>query len=183
MFGVPVDKVDSNLRRQAKTINFGIIYGISAFGLAKRLNISRGDAKNYIDAYFRQYPGIKEFMDSAIHYARNNGYIKTLFGRRCYVNGINDKNFAVRGNAERAAINAPLQGTAADIIKKAMVSLPDDVKQYMTLQIHDELLFEVPEAKVEEVSKKIKSVMENVLKLNVPLSVDVSSGKNWAKAH
>jgi DNA polymerase-1 len=183
MFGVPVDKVDSNLRRQAKTINFGIIYGISAFGLAKRLNISRGDAKNYIDAYFKQYPGIKEFMDSAIHYARNNGYIKTLFGRRCYVNGINDKNFAVRGNAERAAINAPLQGTAADIIKKAMVSLPDDVKQYMTLQIHDELLFEVPEAKVEEVSKKIKSTMENVIKLNVPLSVDVGSGKNWAKAH
>lgn len=183
MFGVPVDKVDSNLRRQAKTINFGIIYGISAFGLAKRLNISRGDAKNYIDTYFKQYPGIKEFMDSAIHYARNHGYIKTLFGRRCYVNGINDKNFAVRGNAERAAINAPLQGTAADIIKKAMVSLPDDVKQYMTLQIHDELLFEVPEAKVEEVSKKIKSTMENVIKLNVPLSVDVGSGKNWAKAH
>ncbi len=183
MFGVPVDKVDSNLRRQAKTINFGIIYGISAFGLAKRLNISRGEAKNYIDAYFKQYPGIKEFMDSAIHYARNNGYIKTLFGRRCYVNGINDKNFAVRGNAERAAINAPLQGTAADIIKKAMVSLPDDVKQYMTLQIHDELLFEVPEAKVEEVSKKIKSTMENVIKLNVPLSVDVGSGKNWANAH
>ncbi len=183
MFGVPVDKVDSNLRRQAKTINFGIIYGISAFGLSKRLGISRGDAKNYIDAYFKQYPGIKEFMDSAIHYARNHGYIKTLFGRRCYVNGINDKNFAIRGNAERAAINAPLQGTAADIIKKAMVSLPDDVKQYMTLQIHDELLFEVPEAKVEEVSKKIKYVMENVLKLNVPLSVDVSSGKNWAKAH
>jgi len=183
MFGVDLDKVDSNLRRQAKTINFGIIYGISAFGLAKRLGISREAAKKYIEEYFVQYPGIKEYMDSAIEYARTHGYVKTHFGRRCYINGINDKNFNVRGIAERAAINAPLQGTAADIIKKAMISLPEDVSKYMILQIHDELLFEVPEDKAEAVCIKIKSVMENAISLDIPMSVDVNYGKNWAEAH
>jgi DNA polymerase-1 len=183
MFGVDLDKVDSNLRRQAKTINFGIIYGISGFGLAKRLGISRDAAKKYIEEYFVQYPGIKEYMDSSIEYARIHGYVKTHFGRRCYVNGINDKNFNLRGVAERAAINAPLQGTAADIIKKAMISLPQDVSKYMILQIHDELLFEVPEEKANELCKKIKNVMEGAASLDITMSVDVNYGESWAEAH
>lgn len=183
MFGVPLDKVDSNLRRQAKTINFGIIYGISAFGLASRLDINRNQAKDYIDKYFAQYPGIKEYMNNTIKFAKEHGYVQTLLGRKCYVNQINDRNFALRGVGERAAINAPLQGTAADIIKKAMVSLPAEVKKYMVLQIHDELLFEVPEAESEQAMKIIKKTMENAVHLSIPLPVDIKSGKNWAAAH
>jgi DNA polymerase-1 len=183
IFGVPINEVDSNLRRQAKTINFGIIYGISPFGLATRLNIPNDVAKKYIERYFQQYPGIKEYMQSAIDYARKHGYVKTLMGRRCYVEGINDKNFALRGLAERAAINAPLQGTAADIIKKAMIDLPAHVSKHLILQIHDELLFEVQQSEVEKVKGIIKKVMENVINISVPMSVDVKSGENWALAH
>lgn len=183
MFKVPVDKVDGALRRKAKTINFGIIYGISAFGLSSRLGIPKGEAKEYIESYFEQYPGIKEYMDNIVEYAKKNGFVKSIFGRKCFVKGINDRNFNVRGMAERAAINAPLQGTAADIIKLAMVNMPDEIKQYMILQIHDELLFEVPESKAEEYSKVIKKTMESVLHLSVPLSVDVNIGKSWADCH
>ncbi|MFI4984127.1 MAG: DNA polymerase I [Rickettsiales bacterium] len=183
MFGMPVDQVDTNTRRKAKTINFGIIYGISAFGLASRLDIPRNQAKDYIEKYFAQYPGIKEYMSNSIAFAKEHGYVKTLLGRKCYINQIHDKNFAVRGVGERAAINAPLQGTAADIIKKAMVSLPDAIKRYMVLQIHDELLFELPETEVDSAIKIIKKTMENAAHLSVPLPVDIKVGKNWALAH
>lgn len=183
MFDVPVDQVDANLRRKAKTINFGIIYGISAFGLASRLDIPRDQAKAYIERYFAQYPGIKEYMNNSIKFAKEHGYVKTLLGRKCYINQIHDKNFALRGVAERTAINAPLQGTAADIIKKAMVCLPANIKQCMVLQIHDELLFEVPEAEVDQAQQIIRKVMENVVHLSVPLPVDIRVGKSWAAAH
>ncbi|KIE04524.1 DNA polymerase I [Candidatus Jidaibacter acanthamoeba] len=181
IFGVALKDVDSNLRRQAKTINFGIVYGISAFGLAKRLDISQYEAKDYIDKYFKQYPGIKEYMDETIEYAKTHGYVKNLFGRKCYINGINDKNYSMRGFAERAAINAPLQSGNADIIKKAMVHMPESIQDYMVLQIHDELLFEIPENKLEEYSKTIKRVMEGACKISVPLEVEVHSARNWGK--
>jgi len=183
MFRVPVDQVDSALRRKAKTINFGIIYGISAHGLSQRLGIGRKDAQDYIKSYFEQYPGIKEYMENIVEFAKKNGFVKSLFDRRCFVKGITDRNFNVRGMAERAAINAPLQSTAADIIKLAMVKLPDEVRQYMTLQIHDELLFEVPEEKAQEYADIIQKTMENVLHISVPLKVDVKMGKNWADCH
>jgi DNA polymerase-1 len=183
VFGVPVDQVDSTLRRQAKTINFGIIYGISAFGLARRLDIPREVAQKYIDTYFKQYPGIKEYMARSIDFARKYGFIPTLFGRRCYINGINDQNFSVRGFAERAAINAPLQGTAADLIKLAMARMPEAIARYMTLQIHDELLFEVPEDIVDKAIPTIRKTMESVIQLSVPVTVDVRKGKTWATAH
>jgi DNA polymerase-1 len=183
MFGMPVEQVDANYRRKAKTINFGIIYGISAFGLAQRLEIPRKAAQEYIDKYFAKYPGIKEYMVRTVDFAKKHGYVNTLFGRKCYINGLTDQNFAVRGFAERAAINAPLQGTAADIIKKAMVMMPSNIADCMVLQIHDELLFEVLDAEVDKFSKAIKQVMENVLKLDIPLTVDVSHGKNWLEAH
>jgi len=183
VFGVPVDQVDSNLRRQAKTINFGIIYGISGFGLARRLEIPKDVAQKYIDTYFKQYPGIKEYMARSIDFARKHGFISTLFGRRCYISGINDRNFNIRGFAERAAINAPLQGTAADLIKLAMVRLPESIAKYMTLQIHDELLFEVPEDIADNAISVIRKTMEGVIQLSVPITVDVRKGKTWATAH
>ncbi|MBA8666763.1 DNA polymerase I [Holosporaceae bacterium 'Namur'] len=181
IFGVALKDVDSNLRRQAKTINFGIVYGISAFGLAKRLDISQYEAKDYIDKYFKQYPGIKEYMDETIEYAKTHGYVKNLLGRKCYINSINDKNYSMRGFAERAAINAPLQSGNADIIKKAMVHMPESIQDCMVLQIHDELLFEIPGNKLEDYSKVIKRVMEGVCKISVPLEVEVHSALNWGK--
>ena len=183
IFNIPIEAVNSTLRRQAKTINFGIIYGISAYGLARRLDISREVAAKYIENYFIQYPGIKEYMNKMIDYARKHGYIETYFGRKCYLLGINDKNQIIRGNSERGAINFPLQGTAADIIKKAMVKLPDIVSRYMILQIHDELLFEVPNDEVNEAIKIIKKTMEQAVKLSVPVTVDVKSGDNWMESH
>lgn len=183
MFGIPLEQVNDDLRRHAKTINFGIIYGISSFGLAKRLDITKEVAKNYIDNYFKQYHGIKEYMNVAIDYAKKHGFVKTIFGRRCYIPDINSKNFALRGFSERAAINAPLQGTAADVIRKAMVMLPADIAQYMTLQIHDELLFEVPANEAEGLAKKIKNIMERAIFVDVPIKVDVYIGANWSKSH
>ncbi|MDF3046946.1 MAG: polA [Candidatus Midichloriaceae bacterium] len=183
MFGVPIDKVDSSMRRQAKTINFGIIYGISAFGLADRLDITKDRAKNYIEQYFTQYPGIKAYMDNTIQFAHKHGYVLSIFGRKCLIKGIGDRNFNVRSFAERAAINAPLQASSADIIKKAMVELPESVRKYMILQIHDELLFDVPEAEVEKAAKIIKQTMETAASLSVPLTAEVTFGNNWAEAH
>jgi DNA polymerase-1 len=179
MFEVPVKNVTSEMRRQAKMINFGIIYGISPMGLARRLDIPVGQASAYIDAYFKQYPGIKEYMQTTIESARTKGYVTTLLGRRCYINSINDRNFNIRSFAERAAINAPLQGTAADIIKKAMVTMPNTLRQYMVLQIHDELLFEVPEDIAPSIYAPITEAMENVIPLGVRLQVDISCGKSW----
>jgi DNA polymerase-1 len=183
MFGVPLEKVDSDLRRKAKTINFGIIYGISAYGLARRLDIPRESAHNYIESYFKQYPGIKEYMSTTIDFARKHGFVYTIFGRRCYINGINDKNFNIRSFAERAAINAPLQGTAADLIKSAMVNLPDEIAKYMILQVHDELVFEMPADMADKAIQIIKNTMEKVVALSVPITVEVRKGSNWLTAH
>jgi DNA polymerase I len=188
VFGVPIEGMDPLVRRRAKAINFGIIYGISPFGLARQLGISRGEAGTYIDAYFERYPGIRDYMERARQEARRHGYVTTLFGRRCWVKGINDKNPAARGFAERVAINAPLQGGAADIIKRAMIRLPAvlarrKLSARMLLQVHDELLFEVPSSEVEETGALIKQLMERVARLDVPLVVDVGTGYNWDEAH
>lgn len=188
MFGVPVDKVDSELRRRAKTINFGIIYGISAFGLAQRLGIGRAEAGDYIKKYFLQYPGIEKYMKDTIEYARTHGYVKTVVGRKCYINGISDKNGAIRQFSERAAINAPLQGSAADIIRMAMVKLfarlkKEGFKTNILLQVHDELVLEAPESEAEAVAKIIKKEMENAVNLAIPFTVDVNIGNNWREVH
>ena len=188
VFGVPIDGMDPLVRRKAKAINFGIIYGISPFGLARQLGIARGEAAAYIAAYFERYPGIRDYMERARQEARRHGYVTTLFGRRCWVKGINDKNPAARGFAERVAINAPLQGGAADIIKRAMIRLPGELQRRglgarMLLQVHDELLFEVPSSEVEETGALIKRLMERVAQLDVPLVVDIGTGHNWEEAH
>ncbi len=188
VFGVPIEGMDPMVRRQAKAINFGIIYGISAFGLARQLNISRGEAARYIEAYFERYPGIRDYMDRTKAEAAANGYVSTLFGRKCHVRGIKDKNPAMRNFAERAAINAPIQGGAADIIKRAMIAMPAALEDAgletrMLLQVHDELVFEVPEAEADAAGAIIKQIMENAARLDVPLIVDIGRGQNWQEAH
>jgi DNA polymerase-1 len=192
VFGIPIEGMDPMVRRRAKAINFGIIYGISAFGLSQQLGIPQGEAKAYIDAYFKRYPGIREYMERTKDFARKHGYVTTLFGRRCYMPGIADKNPARRAFMERAAINAPLQGTAADIIKRAMARLPGaldkaGLKARMLLQVHDELLFEVPEAEVEATAALVKQVMEDAPKparqISVPLIAETGIADNWAEAH
>jgi DNA polymerase I len=187
MFGVPVSAVNADLRRKAKTINFGIIYGISAHGLAARLGIGRSEAGNYIEQYFTQYPGIRDYMESARAFARAHGYVMTLFGRRCHMPGILDKNAARRQFFERAAINAPLQGTAADIIKRAMIDidakLGTSADTRMLLQVHDELVFEVREDRVGEITALVKDLMEHAAALSVPLTVETGAGKHWGEAH
>jgi len=188
VFGVPVEGMDPMVRRQAKAINFGIIYGISAFGLARQLGIARGEAQAYIDAYFQKYPGIRAYMDTTKELARRQGFVTTLYGRKCHLTGINDKNPAMRNFAERAAINAPIQGGAADIIKRAMIRMPGalrkaGLKSRMLLQVHDELVFEVPESEIDAMQKLARDVMEQVTHLDVPLVVDTGIGKNWDEAH
>jgi DNA polymerase I len=192
VFGVPVKGMDPMIRRKAKAINFGIIYGISAFGLAQQLGIPQAEAKAYIDAYFAKYPGIRDYMERTKEIARAQGYVQTIFGRRCYVPGIADKNPARRSFMERAAINAPIQGSAADIIKRAMIRIRpalDEAKlaARMLLQVHDELLFEVPKSEIEATAALVKKVMERApapaLELSVPLVADVGVGDNWAEAH
>jgi DNA polymerase-1 len=188
IFNVPLEQVDAVQRRQAKTINFGLIYGISAFGLGQQLGISNSQAAHIIQTYFQQYPGIQAYMEQAKEQARQHGYVETLFGRRCHIPGINDKNGAIRAAAERQAINAPLQGSNADIIKKAMARI-DKILQTqkfstkMLLQVHDELLFEVPMREIETVIPVLKQTMENVTQLSVPLEVGVGIGNNWDEAH
>ncbi len=187
VFGVDIDNVDSELRRRAKTINFGIIYGQSAFGLASQLSISRGEAKTLIEKYFAQYPGIKRYMDETIQQAHEQGYVSTLWGRKIHLPGINDKNGAVRSFNERAAINAPLQGTAADIIKRAMIVIEKDLNNLggakLLLQIHDELIFECDKASASLVSEKCKRIMEQVISLSIPIIADARTGKSWAEIH
>ncbi|MEZ5833452.1 MAG: DNA polymerase I [Dongiaceae bacterium] len=192
VFGVPIEGMDPMVRRRAKAINFGIIYGISAFGLAAQLGIPQAEARDYIGAYMARYPGIREYMERTKKYARDHGYVETLFGRRCHVPGINDKNPARRSYMERAAINAPLQGTAADIIKRAMIRIPPALKERglkakMLLQVHDELVFEVPDQEVEETSALARAIMEKAhepaRKLSVPLICEAGVGQNWAEAH
>ena len=188
VFGIPVDELDSPTRNRAKAINFGIIYGISPFGLARQLGIAQGDAKSYIDAYFERYPGVKGYMEEAKEFARENGYVETIYGRRVHVPGIKDKNPARRNFMERAAINAPLQGSAADIIKRAMIKMSDALNSkklnaQMLLQVHDELIFEVPEGELEVTEKVVKKTMESAANLTVPLICDTGSGVNWDEAH
>ena len=188
VFGVPVEGMDPMVRRQAKAINFGIIYGISAFGLARQLGISRGEASDYIKAYFQRYPGIRDYMEDAKEHARAHGYVTTLYGRKCYTPGINEKAPAHRAFSERAAINAPIQGGAADVIKRAMLRLPaalaaKKLQARMLLQVHDELIFEVPAAELEKTAAVAKEVMEGVADLDVPLVVDAGHGENWDEAH
>ncbi len=182
------DDVTSDMRRKAKTANFGIIYGISAFGLADRLNISRSEAKDIIDGYFDSFPGVKEYMDSCIAKARDTGYVETLFGRRRQLDDINSRNGVVRGVAERNAINAPIQGTAADIIKIAMINIYKEMselqlKSKMILQVHDELNFDVTKDELETVKELVKRNMESACKLKVPLIADLGTGNNWLEAH
>jgi DNA polymerase I len=185
---VPLERMDPVTRRNAKTINYGIIYGLGAYGLATRLGIPHEAARRYIEAYFEQYPGIRDYMDRAIAEARERGYVATLDGRRCYTPEINAGNPARRGYAERAAINAPIQGSAADIMKRAMVrvhaALADSpLRARMLLQVHDELVFEVPEAEVEPTAALVRKVMAGAAHLSVPLVVEVGHGPNWDAAH
>ncbi len=184
----PIEEVTREERSKAKTANFGIIYGISAFGLAERMGVSRTEAKQLIDGYFETYPGVKRYMDESIEKARQNGYTETLFGRRCYLSDINSNNSVVRGYAERNAINAPIQGTAADIIKIAMVRVAarmkaENIKSKMILQVHDELNFSVVPSEKEQLQQLVTEEMEKAAQLSVPLKADCGWGKNWLEAH
>ncbi len=189
MFGVPIEGMDPSIRRQAKAINFGVIYGISGFGLARNLRIPRADAQKFIDTYFERFPGIRAYMDDTVAFAKANNYVETLFGRRIHTPEISAKG-PHAGFAKRAAINAPIQGTAADVIRRAMVRVPDAIAHLpakMLLQVHDELIFEVAKDAVEETTAIVKDVMEQAslpaIKLDVPLVVDAGQGANWAEAH
>jgi DNA polymerase-1 len=188
VFGVDEDRVDGHMRRMAKTVNFGIIYGLSPFGLARRLHIANDEARAYIESYFARYPSVKQYLDGIIAEAREQGYVTTLLQRRRYLPEINNRNRNIREAAERTAINMPFQGSAADLIKLAMIQLHQHIKSEnlpcdMLLQIHDELLFEVPQTEVATLLPRIKSIMENVWTLHVPLTVEIGVGDNWAEAH
>ncbi len=185
---VDIKDVGRAQRAQAKTANFGIIYGISAFGLSQRLDISRQEAKKLIDGYFESYPGVKKYMDDCIAKARDDGYVTTLMGRKRFLADINSKNTTVRGFAERNAINSPIQGTAADIIKKAMIAICREIRDRnlssrMILQVHDELIFDVPGEEIEEMKTLVKQEMENACLLDVPIVVEMGTGNNWLEAH
>ncbi len=194
VFNIPLKKVDENLRRKAKTINFGIIYGITQYGLAKQISVSNEEASEFINSYFKKFPEIKEYMQSTIKFCRKNGYVNNIFGRRIHLRGINDKNFSVRSFQERAAINAPIQSSAADIIRIAMVKINELIisKKFfdakMLLQIHDELIFECSKVKQNSVEKIVKKTMESISNseyhmFSIPLDVNVNSGNNWEEAH
>ncbi|MBT8114307.1 MAG: DNA polymerase I [Arenicella sp.] len=188
IFDTGLNDVSAEQRRYAKAVNFGLIYGMSAFGLAKQLNVERKQAQQFIEQYFARYPGVKNYMDSTREFARQHGYVETVFGRRLYLPDINARNHNVRQYAERTAINAPMQGTAADIIKYAMIEVADWLEREapeikMIMQVHDELVFEVKKSKVRQTSKQICRIMEQVVELTVPLVVDAGSGDNWSTAH
>ncbi|MEX2336663.1 MAG: DNA polymerase I, partial [Fulvivirga sp.] len=188
VFGVPVDAVDPTMRRKAKEVNFGIIYGISAFGLAQNLNIARSEANDIINAYFKEFPSIRKYMDNAINQAREQGYVETILGRRRYLRDINSRNATMRGYAERNAINAPIQGSAADIIKVAMVNIHQWLQEAkletkMILQVHDELVFDVPKSEVNKVKENITRLMITAVDLKVPMEVEAGVGENWLLAH
>ena len=188
VFGIPVEGMEPAVRNRAKAINFGIIYGISPFGLGRQLGIPVGEAKTYIETYFEHYPGIRDYMETTKEFARANGFVTTIFGRKCHVPGIQDRNPARRNFSERAAINAPLQGAAADIIKRAMIHVPGALAEAglearMLLQVHDELVLEVPESQLDETTSVVRKVMEDAAHLDVPLVVDTGHAHNWAEAH
>ena len=188
VFDVPLEKVTRTQRSNAKTVNFGIIYGVSAFGLSQQTDLSRAESKELIDTYYASYPELKAYMNSQVDFARENGYVTTVLGRRRYLKDILSQNAIVRGAAERNAINAPIQGSAADIIKIAMIKIHNrmeagDWKAKMLLQVHDELVFDVPKTEVESLSAMVKEEMENAFSLDVPLVVDLGVGNNWLEAH
>ena len=188
VFNVPIDEVSREQRSNAKTVNFGIIYGVSAFGLSNQTNLSRSEAKELIDTYYATYPKLRNFMSEQVDFARDNGYVQTVLGRRRYLKDINSRNAVVRGAAERNAVNAPIQGSAADIIKLAMINIhkklnEGDYKTKMLLQVHDELVFDAYKPELEDVKQLIKTEMENAYQLAVPLDVDMDTGDNWLEAH
>jgi DNA polymerase-1 len=194
VFNVPLNKVNEDLRRKAKAINFGIIYGITQYGLAKQISVSNHEALDFINAYFKKFPEIKDYMNSTIRSCRNKGYVNNIFGRRIHLRGINDKNFSVRSFQERAAINAPIQGSAADIIRLAMIKLDQltetdkKFKTKMLLQIHDELIFECSKNDSTYVQKIVKETMTSISAsdyhmFSIPLNVSINSGLNWGEAH
>jgi DNA polymerase-1 len=188
IFGIPLEEVTPEQRRIAKTANFGIMYGISSFGLAQRLHIGRSEAKKIIDDYFTNFPAISSFIEDTLTSARETGYVETIFGRRRYLPDITSRNATVRSLAERNAINAPIQGTSADIIKLAMINVDRRIRQEglasrMILQIHDELVFDAVREEVEVLQRIVKEEMENVTRLSVPLTVECNYGNNWLEAH
>ncbi|AVR45255.1 DNA polymerase I [Christiangramia fulva] len=188
VFGVPIEEVTREQRSNAKTVNFGIIYGVSAFGLSNQTNLSRSEAKELIDTYYKTYPQLSNFISDQVQFAREHGYVSTVLGRRRYLKDINSRNAVVRGAAERNAVNAPIQGSAADIIKLAMINIhkklkKENYKTKMLLQVHDELVFDAHKSELEKVKEMIKSEMENAYKLKVPLEVDLGVGANWLEAH
>jgi DNA polymerase-1 len=190
VFGVQADQVDSNMRRQAKAVNFGIVYGISDYGLSQNLNITRKEAAAFIEQYFQAFPGVRRYMDTIVEQAKNDGYVTTLLERRRYLPDIRSSNFNLRSFAERTAMNTPIQGTAADIIKLAMMRMDEallerGLKSRMLLQVHDELVFEAPPEEVPRLEALVRNEMENAAILSVPLVVDIGVGTNWVdtKAH
>jgi len=188
VFNVPIDAVTREQRSNAKTVNFGIIYGVSAFGLSNQTDLSRTEAKELIDTYYKTYPKLRNYMSEQVDFARENGYVQTVLGRRRYLKDINGSNQVVRGAAERNAVNAPIQGSAADIIKIAMINIhkklsEGNYKSKMLLQVHDELVFDIHKSELEELKPLIKSEMENAYKLSVPLDVELGVGDNWLEAH
>ena len=192
IFDIKEKEINADYRRKAKVINFGIIYGISPYGLAKQLSISNSEGKQYIEDYFKRFPKIKEYMKETISFCKKNQYVETIFGRKCFIRGINDKNFAIRGFSERQSINAPLQGTASDIIKLAMIKIHEEIeketiKAKMLLQVHDELVFEIEDKEIKNAISRIQFIMENIhtiyKEFQVPLIVDYSIGDNWGESH
>jgi DNA polymerase-1 len=188
VFGVAVDAVSTDQRRSAKAINFGLIYGMSAFGLANQLNIGRRDAQTYVETYFEKYPGVRKYMDETQAQADEDGFVETLFGRRLYLPDIHAGNGMLRKAAQRTAINAPMQGTAADIIKRAMIDIDHwltagNLDARMLLQVHDELVFEVKEEDIDLLSDGVRFRMVTAASLDVPLVVDIGVGDNWDQAH
>ena len=189
IFNTNIKKITSEQRRYAKIINFGLIYGMGAFGLAKTLGITRSDAQNYIQEYFNKYPTVLQYMEESKQFAREHGYVETFFGRRLWLPEISSSNGLRKAGAERAAINAPMQGTAADLIKLAMIQVQQwiddnsDLKGQVIMQVHDELVFEVPNNEIDKFTKEIPQIMQNVAKLDIPLIVEINAGENWEKAH
>ena len=194
VFNIPLNKINYEARRKAKAINFGIIYGISQYGLAKQISVSNQEAAEFLKSYFKKFPEIKDYMNTTINFCRKSGYVNNIFGRRCYIVGINDKNYNVRNFQERAAINAPIQGSAADIMRLAMIKIREafgeksNYKTRMLLQIHDELVFETHNDEIKKIVPIIKKKMSDISssehhQFSTPLTVDINSGNNWGEAH
>ncbi len=194
VFNVDISEINSDMRRKAKAINFGIIYGISQYGLAKQINVSNYEAEEFLNSYFLKFPEIKIYMDNTIKFCRKSGYVNNIFGRRSHFNSINDKNYNIRNFQERAAINAPIQGSASEIMRLAMIRLSKklndekSLKSKMLLQIHDELIFEVEKSEIKKMMKIIKDEMVSVANsdyhsFSIPLTVDINSGDNWGALH